>query len=98
MWKKLADAGVVFVDADLTGIMALNDAISFPIALHEPVAAVPAYLAANNAPVKTVKEVAAFKWPEQLLLVDELPRNPVGKVLKRELRAPYWEGRERQVN
>ena len=26
-----------------------------------------------------------------------LPRNPTGKVLKRELRAPYWEGRERQV-
>lgn len=56
--QRLADAGVVFVDADLTGIMALNDAISFPIALHEPVAAIPAYLAANNAPVKTVKEVS----------------------------------------
>ena len=55
--QKLADAGVVFVDADLQGIMALNDAISFPIALHEPVAAIPAYLTANNAPVKTVKEV-----------------------------------------
>jgi acyl-CoA synthetase (AMP-forming)/AMP-acid ligase II len=30
--------------------------------------------------------VAAFKLPEQLLIVAELPRNPVGKVLKRELR------------
>jgi non-ribosomal peptide synthetase component E (peptide arylation enzyme) len=39
---------------------------------------------------KNVKQVAAFKWPEQLLLVDELPRNPVGKVLKRELRARYF--------
>lgn len=39
---------------------------------------------------KTVREVAAFKWPEQLLLVDELPRNPVGKVLKRELRARFF--------
>jgi mandelamide amidase len=57
--KKLADAGVVFVDADLTGIMALNDAISFPIALHEPVAAIPAYLTANNAPVTTVAQVQA---------------------------------------
>jgi mandelamide amidase len=56
--QKLADAGVVFVDADLTGIMALNDSISFPIALHEPVAAIPAYLAANKAPVSTVKEVS----------------------------------------
>jgi non-ribosomal peptide synthetase component E (peptide arylation enzyme) len=39
---------------------------------------------------KNVKQVAAFKWPEQLLLVDELPRNPVGKVLKRELRARFF--------
>lgn len=57
--KKLADAGVVFVDADLVGIMALNDTMSFPIALHEPVAAIPAYLSANSAPVTTVAQVQA---------------------------------------
>lgn len=57
--KKLADAGVVFVEADLTGIMALNDSVSFPIALHEPVNAIPAYLNANNAPVRTVAAVIA---------------------------------------
>jgi mandelamide amidase len=57
--KKLADAGVVFVEADLTGIMALNDAISFPIALHEPVQAIPAYLSANSAPVLNVAQVSA---------------------------------------
>lgn len=32
------------------------------------------------------EQVAAFKWPEKLIVVDQLPRNPVGKVLKRELR------------
>jgi len=32
------------------------------------------------------QNVAAFKWPEKLVVVEELPRNPVGKVLKRELR------------
>lgn len=57
--QKLADAGVVFIDADLTGIMALNDTLSFPIALHEPIAAIPAYLTANNAPVRTVAQVQA---------------------------------------
>lgn len=36
--------------------------------------------------LRDVEETAAFKWPEHLLLVEELPRNPVGKVLKRELR------------
>jgi acyl-CoA synthetase (AMP-forming)/AMP-acid ligase II len=30
--------------------------------------------------------VARFKWPDRLIVVDELPRNPVGKILKRELR------------
>ena len=30
--------------------------------------------------------LAKYKWPEQLLLLPQLPRNPLGKVLKRELR------------
>lgn len=37
-----------------------------------------------------VEEVAAFKWPEQLIVVEELPRNPVGKVLKRVLRERHF--------
>lgn len=57
--KKLADAGAVFVNVDLAGIMALNDEISFPIALQEPIDAIPAYLRANNAPVSTVAQVQA---------------------------------------
>jgi acyl-CoA synthetase (AMP-forming)/AMP-acid ligase II len=31
-------------------------------------------------------EVARFKWPERLEILAELPRNPVGKILKRTLR------------
>jgi acyl-CoA synthetase (AMP-forming)/AMP-acid ligase II len=42
--------------------------------------------------------VAHFKAPSSIDFVDELPRNPSGKILKRVLRAPYWEGHERQVN
>jgi acyl-coenzyme A synthetase/AMP-(fatty) acid ligase len=30
--------------------------------------------------------------------VEAIPRNPSGKILKRELRDPFWEGRERRVN
>jgi Asp-tRNA(Asn)/Glu-tRNA(Gln) amidotransferase A subunit family amidase len=59
--KKLADAGVVFVEpstADLADIMTLNGNISFPIALHEPIRAIPAYFAsADNAPARTVKQI-----------------------------------------
>ncbi|MEO8115586.1 MAG: hypothetical protein ABI655_14460, partial [Phenylobacterium sp.] len=39
-----------------------------------------------------------YKVPKSVDFVDALPRNATGKVLKRDLRAPYWAGRERQVN
>jgi len=42
--------------------------------------------------------IASFKAPKSVDFVDVLPRNASGKLLKRELRAPYWEGRARQVN
>jgi acyl-CoA synthetase (AMP-forming)/AMP-acid ligase II len=42
--------------------------------------------------------IAAFKAPKSVDFVPALPRNASGKILRRELRAPYWEGRERQVN
>ncbi|MEO9064423.1 MAG: amidase family protein, partial [Burkholderiaceae bacterium] len=44
--SKLASAGVAFIDVDTTGLSALNDNVSFQIALHEPIADIPAYLAA----------------------------------------------------
>jgi len=34
-------------------------------------------------------ELASFKRPRSVILVDSLPRNPMGKVLKRELREKY---------
>ena len=44
------------------------------------------------------ERVAAFKAPKSVDVIPEMPRNPSGKILRRELRKPYWEGRERQVN
>src|SRR6478735_5048547 len=44
------------------------------------------------------ERLARFKCPTSIDVVDALPRNPSGKILKKDLRAPYWEGRERQVN
>jgi long-chain acyl-CoA synthetase len=41
--------------------------------------------------------LAAYKCPTSVDVVDALPRNPSGKVLKKDLRAPYWSGRERAV-
>jgi long-chain acyl-CoA synthetase len=36
--------------------------------------------------------LAPYKWPRVIELIDELPRNSMGKVLKRELSEPYWKG------
>jgi acyl-CoA synthetase (AMP-forming)/AMP-acid ligase II len=41
--------------------------------------------------------MASFKCPKTVGVVAELPRNPTGKILKKDLRKPYWEGRDRQV-
>ena len=42
--------------------------------------------------------LAHYKAPTSVDIVDVLPRNPSGKILKRELRAPYWAGQERHIN
>ena len=42
--------------------------------------------------------IAAYKVPKSVDFIPILPRNPSGKILRRELRAPFWQGRQRQVN
>jgi len=42
--------------------------------------------------------IAGYKIPKSIDFVAVLPRNPSGKLLRRELRAPYWAGRTRQVS
>ena len=43
------------------------------------------------------ERLAGFKCPTKVVWLDELPRNPSGKVLKKDLRAPFWEGHTRMV-
>ena len=43
------------------------------------------------------EHLAAYKCPRSFDFVDELPRDPNGKVLKRKLREPYWQGRTKRV-
>jgi long-chain acyl-CoA synthetase len=42
--------------------------------------------------------LAHYKCPSSVDWAEALPRNPSGKLLKRELREPYWRGRERRIN
>ncbi|MBA2282503.1 MAG: fatty acid--CoA ligase [Acidimicrobiia bacterium] len=41
--------------------------------------------------------LAGYKLPKSVDFSDVLPRNPSGKLLKRELREPYWAGAERNI-
>ncbi len=44
------------------------------------------------------ERIAGYKVPKSVEFVEVLPRNPSGKVLRRQLREPYWEGVDRKVN
>ncbi|MCW2635019.1 MAG: AMP-dependent synthetase and ligase [Blastococcus sp.] len=44
------------------------------------------------------ERMSGYKVPRSIELVDGLPLSAAGKVLKRELRRPYWEGLERRVH
>jgi long-chain acyl-CoA synthetase len=44
------------------------------------------------------ERLAGYKRPRTVDFVDSIPRNPSGKILKRELREPYWRGVTRRVN
>jgi long-chain acyl-CoA synthetase len=43
------------------------------------------------------ERLAGFKCPRSIDFVEQLPRDPNGKLYKRKLRDPYWAGRERAI-
>ncbi len=44
------------------------------------------------------ERIAHYKCPKSVDFIGELPRNATGKILKRELRKPYWDGHDRGVS
>lgn len=57
--SKLQAAGVVFVDVDIPTLAEVNNKVSFQLALHEPIADIPAYLAATGVTGISLADVAA---------------------------------------
>lgn len=43
------------------------------------------------------EHLAGYKVPRSVTFMDELPKTGSGKILKRELRAPFWAGRDSKV-
>ena len=44
------------------------------------------------------ERLAGYKVPRSMEFIDMLPRNPSGKILRRQLREKYWSDKERRVN
>ena len=44
-----------------------------------------------------VAAVQATRMGKKVIIIDELPRSPVGKVLKKDLRAVFWKNEKRQI-
>ncbi|MHA7901597.1 MAG: AMP-binding protein [Henriciella sp.] len=43
------------------------------------------------------EKLGSVKAPKSVEFVDDFPRSTVGKILKRNIREPYWQGRSRRV-
>jgi mandelamide amidase len=56
---KLAEAGLILVDVDMPGLFEQNAKVSFPVALHEPIADIPAYLEASGIKGITLADIAS---------------------------------------
>ena len=93
------------IEAALEQHPGIYEAAVFAIPSDEWGEAVHATVVRSAGSAVTAEEVTAFardhlagyKVPRSVGFVDELPRTGSGKVLKRQLRAPYWSGRAAQV-
>jgi long-chain acyl-CoA synthetase len=43
------------------------------------------------------QRLAGYKTPAVVAFHEQLPREDTGKIFKRKLRAPYWEGAHRRI-
>jgi long-chain acyl-CoA synthetase len=68
-------------------------------AVHAAVVAVPGISLTEDDVVSFARtKLASYKIPRSVSFLAELPKTGSGKLLKKDLRAPYWAGRDRLVS
>ena len=43
------------------------------------------------------ERIAGYKCPKSVDIIETLPRNPSGKILRKDLREPYWKDMDRRI-
>lgn len=91
------------IEAALIALSGVRDCAVFGIPDDEYGEAVCAHVEADAGLTREkIREglgrtLARYKLPKVVELAEALPREDSGKIFKRKLRAPYWEGRGRAI-
>ena len=72
-----------------------GEEVKAAVELNDDVVASPELLGELTAFCR--EKLAGYKVPRSIDVVEELPRHPTGKLYKRLLRDPYWEGVGRSI-
>jgi long-chain acyl-CoA synthetase len=106
----IVSGGENIYPAEIENILAAHPAIAEVAVIGVPddkwgetvkaVVALKAAAQANAADILAFgrANLAGYKCPTSVDFIAALPRNPSGKVLKKDLRAPYWSGKTRRIN